>query len=403
MRRRARARARVPPAACALAALVVCAACGGRGEVRILDGNCAFGEERTLAIPSGPVVHDVALAASGERAWAVWSERAGVFARALDASGEPAAEALRIGPACEGGLAAAAREGELVVVCGRRGSEGHDDDGGVQVVAIRDARIATLASFGALGSDGEGVALAVSPAGELHVGWQEAHGAVREAWGARIGPDGAVSAPERLSTPHFRASRPSLLWSGERLLAAWSETWLDARGEPEGRLQVRAGTRAARGVEAVAFDDPLPVLREGVSGDEIVAFRDRRPARSRPRAQLARLRDRGAALERVEAGSPANAEGESLALACGDDVFVVAPRTHSRTERLVSVRRYSRELVGQGPELQLYEHGAAYEHADARCVAGHLVVLFASRRSRVHANASVRAVPVACRGQDPTL
>lgn len=376
------------------------ASCGGRDDgVRILDAACAFGQERALGAPDGPIVHGVALARAPGGAWAVWSERAGAFARELDAAGGPRGETLRLGRACDGGLAAASHRDTLLVACGRRGDEARDDDGGVQLIAVRTAeagaggRMETRASVGALGPDGDGVALAVDGAGAATIGWQEARGAITQSWLQQIA-EGA--APERLSSPRFRGSRPTLGWQGDRLVVAWAETWQGERGRAEGRIMVRSGTRAARAGAEIAFDAPLPVLRDGVAGDVVLAFRDRRPAGSRPRVQVARVRDDGAALDRVESGSHANAIGESVAIGCGQDVFVVAPRTHSRTERLASVRRYSRELAPQGPEMQIYEHGAAFEHADALCVEGRLLVLFASRPSRLQPRGSVRAVPVVC-------
>jgi hypothetical protein len=75
---------------------------------------------------------------------------------------------------------------------------------------------------------------------------------------------------------------------------------------------------------------------------------------------------------------------------------MVAPRTHSHTERLVSISRYTRALARHGPEQQIYEHAAAYEHADAQCVSGRLLVLFASRRSREQERGSVRTMTLSC-------
>ncbi|WP_157069170.1 hypothetical protein [Sandaracinus amylolyticus] len=375
-----------------LFALLLAVGCGD-DPVRILDGACAFADEHRIAIPDGPVIDDLAIASDGDRVLAVWSERAGAFVRALDAHGAPSGEATRIGPSCEGGLAAVVHDGALHVACGRRGREGRDDEGGVQLYVVREGAVSARASLGAMGRDGSGVSVAIDAQGAPWLGWQEAEGAVSEAWIARAS-DGATT--ERLSSPRFRASRPALLASGDRVLATWAETWLDRDGDVEGRVMLRAGARAARPVADLAFDASLPMLRDGVAGDVVLGFRDRRPGGSRPRFQIARVQSDATAIDRIESAAHANATGASTTIACGGDVFVIAPRTHSRTERLVSVRRYTRELEARGPEMQIYEHGAAFEHADATCVGDHVVVLFASRRSQLQQQGSVRAVAVNC-------
>lgn len=76
--------------------------------------------------------------------------------------------------------------------------------------------------------------------------------------------------------------------------------------------------------------------------------------------------------------------------------MVVVPRTHSRTERLVSVRRHGHDLAGLGPEQQLYEHGATFEWTDATCVGDRLLVVFGARSSPLSPVGSVRATTVDC-------
>ena len=366
----------------------------GDDPVRILGGACAFGEEHRIAIPAGPRIHDVALVASEHGAWALWSERAGSFARALDVEGAPAGDAVRLGSPCEGGIAALVRDGALVVACGRRGEAAHDDEGGVQVVALQDGVVRSLGAIGAPGPDGSGVSLALGPEGAVHVGWQRAEGAVREAWVGRL--DG-TTAPERVSSPRARASAPSLRLRGTDMLIAWAETWLDGAGDTQGRLELRVGARAVRSVAELAHEEATPWLGPGAAeGEWLVAFRDRRPRGSRPRVQIASIAPGAASLGPVEAAAHANAEGEARVVSCGTDVFVVAPRTHNRIERLVSVRRHAAGLEPRGPEQQIYEFGAAYEHADATCVDGHLLVIFASNASRMQSESSVRAVAVTC-------
>jgi hypothetical protein len=158
---------------------------------------------------------------------------------------------------------------------------------------------------------------------------------------------------------------------------------------------LRVGERASRAVAETSIENVLPTFRPGVSDDLLLAFRDRLQARSRPQVRIGRVSDDGM-LARIEDGSPANAAGESIAIGCGQDVFVIAPRSRSRTERLVGVRRYFSDLEPHGPELQLYEHGVAYEHADAQCIDDHLVILYGSRPTHVLPTGSVRVVSLTC-------
>lgn len=96
-------------------------------------------------------------------------------------------------------------------------------------------------------------------------------------------------------------------------------------------------------------------------------------------------------------GVPANADGEALAVACAGAMVIVAPRTHSRSERLVAVRRHDlATLEGSGPEHQIYMHGAAFEHADARCVGNDVLVAVASHATIERPHGAVSTVRFTC-------
>jgi len=370
----------------------------GRDRARIVPFDCTLGAEHRIALVDGPEVDDVALAEAEGRLWALWSERAGTFARAIATDGAPEGEPIRIGARCEGGIAAAEDRATIWIACGRRGDDARDDEGGVQLLTFHDAQVEAHGAYGALGPDGRGVALAVDRRGTLVLGWQRARGAVRESWIQRVGEH--PPPPERVSTPPFLASAPALAFSNQSLWVAWSESWFDARGNPEGRIQLRVGHAAPRAIANLRFDSAMPVLRAGPGGHWLLTFRDRRRIGERPRAYIAAIDgeafERGR-VERVrfERSLPANARGEALALGCAGDVFVVSPRTRSRSERLIAIRRYASSLRGLGPEHQVYEHGASFEHADARCVGTRLLVLVGAQRSRVQ-GASVRTTSLEC-------
>lgn len=375
----------------ALFLLLGIAGCGDE-HARIRETSCVFGEEHRLSSTEGPLVHDLALRRTTSRIWALFSDRSGLYASGLEPDGAPLGPPIRLTRACDGGLAAASHEETLWIACGRRGDSARADEGGVQLLSIRERAVRNEGALGALGPRGEGIGLAVSSTGRIAVGWQEGHASVSHTWIRLLTPE---VVPERLSDRRFLGSRPSLEWQGDQLAVTWSETWPDARGRPEGRVMLRIGERAARAMAETRIEEVLPTLRPNGPTGLLLTFRDRLQARSRPRVRLSRIESDGT-LSRLEDGSAANAAGESIALRCGQDVFVIAPRSRSRTERLIGVRRYRSNLEPHGPELQLYEHGIAYEHADAQCIAGHLVILYASRPTRVHPHGSVRAVSLTC-------
>ncbi len=375
----------------ATTALIFMATGCGDEQIRIRKTHCAFGPEHQLSTIEGLLIHDLALRRTASRIWALWSDRSGLYASELDSEGAAINHPMRVSRACEGGLAVAAHEDVLWVACGRRGDAARVDTGGVQLLSIRGGGVRAEGAFGALGASGEGVALAVSPHGTIAIGWQEDHTSISHSWIQALTP-GAL--PERLSDSRFFGSRPSLEWQGERLASTWSETWFDARGRSEGRIMLRIGERASRAAET-NIENSLPTLRSGMANELLLTFRDRLQTRTRPRVRIGRVEGDGT-LARLEDGSSANAAGESIAIGCGRDVFVIAPRSRSRAERLVGVRRYFPDLEPHGPELQLYEHGVAYEHADAQCIDDHLVILYGSRPTHILPTGNMRAVSLTC-------
>jgi hypothetical protein len=377
----------------ALAALAL--GCGGSSDdVHILAGACTFGDETRLFELDGPTLDGVAVAPLADGAYFAWSERAGLFGVELDAQAHARGDRERLGPPCAGGVDALLEGDRVLIACSARGDAERGDAGAVVVYAREGGTTRVLERREGVGSDGLGVALARSGSG-VAVGWQEAHGATSAAWVADVGTG---AEPRRLSRGGFRASAPALVFEGDTLLAVWGELWLDDDGDSVGRVQLQVGHRAPRPIDELAYDQVLPVLTpddsDGATG-ALLAFRDRRPAGSRPAVMLARVSSSTREAQAV-AGAPANAAGASVAVACEHAVMVVAPRTHSRTERLVSVRRHATTLEGMGPEQQLYEHAATFEWADAVCLGDRLLVVYGARSSPSTPVGSVRATTVDC-------
>lgn len=374
---------------------VLVASCGSTSDdMHILAGACTFGEETRLFDLDGPTLDGVGVTALDDGAFFAWSERSGLFGIELDATGHPRGERARLGPACSGGLDVLRDDARVLVACSVRGDAERGDPGAIVVYAREGSAVRVIERREGVGADGAGIAIARSSAG-VAVGWQEARGATSAAWVADVG---SSTEPRRLSRGGYRATAPALVWEDDTLLAVWGELWIDERGDSIGRVQLQAGHRAPRSIGGLAYDQMLPVLTpdesEGAAG-AILAFRDRRPAGTRPAVMLTRVS--AATREEVAVvGAPANAAGASVAVPCERSVMVVAPRTHSRTERLVSVRRHTPALEGMGPEQQLYEHAATFEWADAVCLGERLLVVYGARSSPTTPVGSVRATTVDC-------
>jgi len=224
--------------------------------------------------------------------------------------------------------------------------------------------------------------------------WTEARGTTSAVWLRRAGAE-----PRRISREGVRGGRPSVLHELEdgrtHLVVAWPETWTTERGV-EGVLMVQRDERVLP-LENLAYDLSHPSLRAGPDGQAIVVFRDRRPERTRPRLFVRHLGRSDVAQDGVHA----NAEGESIAVPCADAMVIVAPRTHSRAERLVAVRRHdTTTLAGSGPEHQVYEHGAAFEHADGRCVGRDVLIAIASSSTIERPHGEIGTVRFRCPAPD---
>lgn len=371
-------------------AMVLLIGCGNSSDAHILAGACPFGTESHLFDLDGPMLDGIAISAvDGGGAYVAWSERSGLFGVALDHDGHPNGERLRIGRSCTGGLDVLADHARVLVACSIDGDVERNDRGAVVTYALEGGSASVVDRRVGVG-EGHGVALASGPSSVL-VGWQDATGGSSASWLATVGD---ASDPIRLSRGGFRSTAPAIAFQGETRLVIWGELWIDEDGDPEGRLELQVGNRGPRVVSTLAYELALPALLPDPAG-AILSFRDRRPAGSRPTIELARI-DPEARELRVLPGAPANAAGGGVAVACQGGVMVVAPRTHSRTERLVSVRRHGADLVGLGPEQQIYEHGATFEWTDAACLGDRLLVVFGSRSSPLTPVGSVRAVTLDC-------
>jgi hypothetical protein len=350
---------------------------GCSGEHRILEDGCELGDEVEIAELIGPSPHDVALVGAEAPTHIAWSERGGLFARRLDGG-----ETERLGAPCDAGMATAGSW----LACAQRGDDDKAQRGHVTITDL--ATGSQIDEVSGVGPSSSGVGLA--RAGDRRaIIWNDAHGASAAVWLRRDARD-----PVRLSSERVRAGRPAARFEtsdGGELVLAWPETWIGERGV-EGALRVQRGERLLD-LERLAYDASEPTVALDAEGHGALVFRDRRPARTRPRVYVRHLGREDHAREGVHA----NADGEALGVACAGAMVLVSPRTHSRAERLVAVRRHDlTTLEGSGPEHQIYMHGAAFEHADARCVGNDLLVAVASHATIERPRGAVSTVRFTC-------
>ncbi|MBX7193737.1 MAG: hypothetical protein K1X94_16900 [Sandaracinaceae bacterium] len=349
------------------------------GEHRILEDGCELGDEVPIAELLGPAPHDVVLVGAEHPTHVAWSERAGLFLRELDGD----ATVVRLGAPCDAGMSS---QGALLA-CARRGDDSKAQSGHVTVLDVETGAIVGQAS--GVGPDSFGVGLAFSDTERVLV-WNDARQTTSSVMLRRGDHDA-----QRISREGVRAGRPAAALERHgghtQIVLAWPETWLGDEGV-EGTLRVQRGERLLE-LEPLGYDLAHPSIATDPEGEAVVVFRDRRPARTRPRMFVRRLD----AEDHAHDGVPANADGEALAVACAGAMVIVAPRTHSRSERLVAVRRHDlATLEGSGPEHQIYMHGAAFEHADARCVGNDVLVAVASHATIERPHGAVSTVRFTC-------
>jgi hypothetical protein len=389
-----------------LVATMALFACASEPPVR-----CRFEDSHTMGGSELGASH-VALVSRTSGIVAVWSAREGLHARALDGEGAPTAEARRLGPECDGGIAAASVDDELVIACSRRARDDKAQDGSVALIAL-DARLAVrrVRSIARVGRDSLGVDLARRSDGTWSVVWhdgavgrwavmrarvslEDTMGEVRHEGGEAEGVDAqelssGVLAASPYPRVHVRASE-----AGEEALFVFEESWLDG-GFARGRVLVareRGGLPIA--VEELEAHDARPQLvHDGRSW--VLVFRDlRRPS---PRASLyaRRLGDDLRPVEPARRVTRADTDGSPRALTCAEQLVAVVPRTWD-TDVLVGLDLLDARLRKPVPEQQVYEWSARFPFADAVCRDDAVITLVASRPSVGGSEAALHTIGMRC-------
>ncbi len=349
---------------------------------RILEDHCELTDEQEITTLIGSDPDDIALMPQG----VAYSEDAGLFIVAL----EPGSTPRRLGEGCAGGLAHV----DDFLACSRPGNDAKGLGGHVAV--YENERV--LFRVEGVGPDGHGVGIAAHE-DEIALVWNEGRSGASVLGIVIRAADGTVSERTRLSRGGLPAGDPAILYVDDAFVIVWPETWPNRDGDLEGALMRQRITSLealpSRPVELeeLAYDAAHPSLRLDADGAPVLVFRDRRPEGTRPHLYVRRLHEDSVAQEGVHA----NAAGESFAVSCADALAVFAPRTHSRGERIVAVRRHNpTTLEGEGPEHQVYQHGTTFDYADARCEGRDALLVMASSASEEHPVGAIRSVRFSC-------
>jgi len=228
------------------------------------------------------------------------------------------------------------------------------------------------------------------------IGWRDADVFTARARVVELQGD-ALGEPRTLSSDaDTLASGPSVRFVGGRLVAAWTESWLDD-GEPRGHLLVQREDDPPRPSLDVHDVDVHTFLTSDARGP-IVAMRDRRPGARSHRSFVGRLDDAlRLSLEDVASPTRADSEyGRPTVVPCGERWFSVATRRSSREVTMVTVRRLDGDLEAVEAEHQIYEYHARFSQAVGVCVGGRLLLAVGERESEVQPRPRLRTYELIC-------
>lgn len=336
----------------------------------------------------------VALAPAKGGAWAVWSNRAGMYARRVDRTGAPVAKARRLGDRCEGGLDATTAGEELLVSCLKPGDGG--TPGHASLTWLHPDGTHATVVLGVAGRYSRGIALVAGGARDPFVRavWHDGSPGAWKVREARVPLNPSASEGTdavTLSSPTVASEQPALARGGARWLAAWVETGIDRHGQPHGRIVATDGRHAMRPAVEVHWAYPLPVLAHGPTGF-VLGVRDSLRGDRRPHLYVQRLdsnlEPRGSPVRAGRADGP----GASRLIDCGGSFVSVAPRTWGKDDYFVSLVRIAHDLRSVGRAHEISRYGRSYTRAAAACSGGKVLLLVGERGDSVHPVAALRSL-----------
>jgi hypothetical protein len=291
-----------------------------------------------------------------------WSDARGL---SIKLAGD--AQAVRIGERCRGGLDLVARPEGAYLACSRSASDrevGDESSSEVALYAI-DASLRAQVShtFGQVGRDGQGVALAADRAA-IYVAHHD--GSFGEhAIQLTTVRDGRVS-QRRLSALGAAAGEPALLAHAGHIYAAYSQLELQVDGKPASSIWIARDGAAAVRVRKTRVHAAAPKLTADARG-LLLAYRELPARKSRSELMIARLTDSLRVLAEPRAIGRANGEGAPALMACGQLVTALLPREYG-SERFVGINALDGELSALGAGHQFYASGHEFVLASAACV-----------------------------------
>lgn len=346
---------------------------------------------------SGRIIHDVAVVADDGGAAVLWSDGGGLHVRRLEAEGAPRADAVRLGAACPGGVAAAPGRSGPILGCLRPGDGDRGRPGRVAVARLAGDELAPVGHAGPVGEASRGIALTVDGRRAGRVGWQHAEPFTAEAWMAGFDTEAGLDEPRRLSAEGVSASAPTFAQRDGPPIVAWSEAWSAPDGAVTGNLHVSGGQGPSVAALPLAYLDSKPAITADDRG-WLTAFLDRRGDHGL-RFFVARLGpDLRAVAGSLESPGTAHAYSHRPGLLpCGEHLFAVGTRGMNRERVAVYIARLDpTDLEATGRQHLIYRRWVAFAEVDVACIGGHPLLVVAERRRRDTPRPAVRALRIRC-------
>jgi hypothetical protein len=317
-------------------------------------GRCELAPAQRIALAQGSSFDATAMVAQGPRAFALYSDSTGAWARALAPDGRPEGPAQRLGERCTGGMAGELLGNLLYVACMRPGNDGH-----LMLLQLDlNAPMATLGPetrLAAIGPGARGVAIAARNAGLsvlFHDAGPEAHRiSLSSLDAAAVRGTGPAPLPTLLSKPEEVASGPALhVWAGKLFYAyvRW-DLRIDA-GRAE--LVLRGLNTRQEYTLPLHHYDAAPALSSDAEG-LLLTFRDRPTPQARIEHFVVRPgADLGSSAPPRRVGRSSGLGGPAL-LHCAGLTYAAAPIEHG-SELYVIFHGLDRNFRALEPNHQCY-------------------------------------------------